>query len=305
MAEGRRVDLPLRAANRYVLPEVCLVTGSREAVEWRRVRLAWAPGWTVIPYVLFFVPCIPTVLRLLCIPLAIILRIVVGRKVHVELPFEEGRFVVWRIGRVAQPLATVMGLCVGLPAGVYTLGSGYVAIGAVLVGAGLAVPVVTWLAVGFRRGPVTRGITADRVLLDLPSEQAAVEIRRVLSGHTGERASLEGSACALHPDSPAAIVCSRCGGFACQACARQDLGAAMCGGCGELRDSHVSRERLTDGPQTDPIVLAPPGATCGRHGEREATVTCSRCGAAMCEECVRERPGTRVPLCIPCRAREM
>jgi len=304
VSEATRVVIPLRAANRYALPEICIVTGARDDVQWRRTRLAWAPGWTLVLYALFFVPVIPALLRLLCIPLAIVLRIVLGRRVDVELPFGPGRYLIWRLGRVLVPIAVIVSLCGGLPAGLVLVGAGYPVAGLVLVLAGVGGALGTWLALGWRRGPAVQRITDDRVVVDLPHELTAAEFRRVLSGAPPRPAPAD-SVCAVHRDVPAAIVCARCGSFACADCARSDLATALCAGCGERRDSHVARERLTDGAPTEAPIPIRRHTACPRHPEVEATVACTRCRTPLCEECVRERPGTRVPLCIPCLAREI
>jgi len=294
------VTIPLRAANRYVLPEICLVTGQRRSVEWRRVRLRWLPAGTWLAYVL--VLCLPGILRLLGLLVAIGIQIAASRSAVVELPFVRGTFGVWRVGRSLLPLALLIGLCGGGLVGLSLLLTDDVVAGLVVGGGGLLLPLCLWLALVRGRGPGVDEILGDRVILNLPDETAALEFRRVLSGQPPPGTPLAGATCTEHPQEAAALACVRCGRFACEQCRRPDLPPPMCVDCGAERDAHVSRERLTEGP---PVPLRPPSElTCVRHPETPVTTRCTVCEKPRCEACVVERPGTRLPVCRDCLAEE-
>ncbi len=162
------VTIPSKELTPYDLPPVCVVTGAREGVTFRKVKFQWVP-----PTARFLV--------VFCGLIGIIAMFAMQKRVEGELPFSEEGWQRWRSGKmlVAGGLG---GFLVALFAGLFAMsghsGQGF---GLGLIGAGFVL-LIAALVMARGRGPMCKRIDDESIELELPSADAVAAIEERLRG---------------------------------------------------------------------------------------------------------------------------
>jgi hypothetical protein len=169
------LTLPINELSSFDLPPVCLITGERNNVTFRKVKFAWYPRWVAL---LIFVPCGSWLL-------AAIVAAILTKRAAGELPFtDEG----WSRWRLAKLLAAVQVLWIigALFAGYYFGVDERIPEMVVSFVAMLALPLAVYFAFQRNRMVTPARITETEITLKIPSEVAAMAIREHL--HAGQPA---------------------------------------------------------------------------------------------------------------------
>ena len=161
------LSIPENEMTSFDLPKVCIITGSNQNVSFRPVKFQWYPRWIAM----FGVA--PLIM--------VILVAVLMRRAKGELPFSEEAWNAWKKGKLLTALSAVGGIAV-IGAGIAALANDIPALGALLLLAGIAAPIV--IGIIFLRG---RGLTCTKIAdgyieLTLKSDSGAEAIRRHLEG---------------------------------------------------------------------------------------------------------------------------
>jgi hypothetical protein len=168
------LSIPENEMTSFDLPKVCIVTGSRQNVAFRPVKFQWYPRWiggfAIAPLIM------------------IVLMMVLMRRAKGELPFTDEAWEAWRKGKLLMALGSV-GAIVLAGAGIAALANRLEAVGAVLLLAAVALPIVIGVKFLMGRGPTCTKIADGRIELKIKSETAAQEIQRHLEGGSGKSAS--------------------------------------------------------------------------------------------------------------------
>lgn len=168
------ITIPIAEMNSIDLPPVCVGTGTRNEVTFRKVKFAWYPRWV---WVLIFVPFGGLLL-------AAVVAAVLTKRAKGELPFSDAAWSRWRLGKILTALAVVV-LLASLFGGIILLAQESSGSGALTLLLGLAVPLIAAVIFG-RWGPQPVKITDQELTLNIPSAEAAIAIRDHL--HAGRPA---------------------------------------------------------------------------------------------------------------------
>lgn len=153
----------------FDLPRVCVATGATAGVEFRRVDFSWVPWWTW--------------LVLVCnVVLYLIVAGMTRRHVRGELPFTDEAWRRWRFARIVFRIAFVA-MLVGFGLGFVLMARGDAGWAVLVFLASLVGPVGAHRLLVRPRGPVCERIEPDRLVLALPSANAA----SAFEGSTGRR----------------------------------------------------------------------------------------------------------------------
>src|SRR5512140_186526 len=168
------ITLPIAEMNSIDLPPVCVGTGTRNEVTFRKVKFAWYPRW---------------VAALILVPyggllLAAVVAAVLTKRAKGELPFSDAAWSRWRLGKILTVLAVLV-LLASLFGGIILLTQESFGAGALTLLLGIVVPLVAAVIFG-RWGPRPLKITDQEITLDIPSAEAANAIRDHL--HAGRPA---------------------------------------------------------------------------------------------------------------------
>lgn len=167
-----KASIPKAELNRFDLPAVCLVTGSESGVTFRKRKLLWTPPWV---YLLIFIPMGGLLL-------AVVVNLLVRRRVDAELPFTEKGWKHFRLASWLRPLS-VLFLIPGWLGTMMLLADdtstgNYAGVFGILV---VATPLVAFIAT--RKWMVSAArITNTHVELRCGSEEAAKRITAHLKG---------------------------------------------------------------------------------------------------------------------------
>ncbi|MFL5346279.1 MAG: hypothetical protein ACJ8AT_15935 [Hyalangium sp.] len=162
----REIVLPADELNEFDLPRVCVVTGQTENVEFKPVKFAWYPRWTVA-------------LVIVNVLIAAIVASILTKRVKGHLPFTEEAYKRWWMGRVFFGLSFLVAIALFI-GGCVMIDSGPGAAVALLIGLALATPIAAFLLFARNKGPVVQRIAEGRITLKLPSEEAALQIEQHL-----------------------------------------------------------------------------------------------------------------------------
>ena len=166
------LKLPINEMSSFDLPPVCLITGERNDVTFRRVRFSWYPRW--VPVLIL----VPTGGLLL----ALIVALILAKRAAGELPFSDEGWSRWRRAKLMVPVA-VLWVIVAMLGGVFFLSSEQTALGLLALLTMVGVPLVLYLTVQRGRMVTPASITDTEIALNVPSLQAALAIREHL--HSG------------------------------------------------------------------------------------------------------------------------
>ncbi len=152
------ITIPVKELTPYDLPAVCVVTGAREGVTFRKVSFAW-------------VPPVARMLVVFCGLFGAIAMLAMQKKVQGELPFSDAGWERWRSGKIL--IGVGVAACVGLLLlGAYMLsGYGSDGIGMIIMASAIVV-LVAAILMARGRGPACKRIGDDDIELDLPSADA-------------------------------------------------------------------------------------------------------------------------------------
>jgi len=166
------LKLPINEMNSFDLPPVCLITGERNDVTFRRVKFSWYPRW---------------IAALILVPyggllLALIVALILTKRAAGELPFSDEGWSRWRLAKAMMPVA-VLWVIAAMSGGVFLLVSEQTGLGLLALLSMLGVPLVLYLTVQRGRMVTPASITDTEIALNVPSLQAALAIHRHL--HAG------------------------------------------------------------------------------------------------------------------------
>jgi len=152
------VRIPTKELTQFDLPAVCVVTGTREGVSFRKVQFSWVP---------------PTARMLIvfCGLIGVVAMLAMQKRVHGELPFSDAGWERWRSGKILVGVGAAAAVALVL-LGVAMISSASGSFGLVIVLGGIGVLVAAALAAR-GRGPMCKRIGDDDIELDLPSADAA------------------------------------------------------------------------------------------------------------------------------------
>jgi len=168
------LTLPVNELSSFDLPPVCLLTGERTNVSFRKVKFAWYPRWVgfliLVPYGGLL--------------LAAIVAAILTKRAKGELPFSDQGWSRWRLAKIMMVLQFLW-LLGGLVGGIAAAAAGDA--GSIAILLFVSVP-VGMLAIyfAFQRNKmvVPTRITEAEITIKIPSEQAAMAIREHLTaGH--------------------------------------------------------------------------------------------------------------------------
>lgn len=162
------VSIPIKELTPYDLPPVCVVTGAREGVTFKKVKFQWVP-----PMARFLV--------VFCGLVGVVAMLVMQKRAEGELPFSEEGWARWRSGKMLVG-GGLVGFLLALFSGLFAMStrSGE-AFGLVLMLLGFVVLVVA-LVMARGRGPACKKIEDDTIELELPSADAASAFEERLRG---------------------------------------------------------------------------------------------------------------------------
>ena len=159
-----QVNIPVECGNKFDLPAVCLISGVRDDIVWKRRRWSYTPPWV---YFLILVNLL----------VMIIVALIVSKNARLELPYNREAYRSWRF-RLTLLTLTILASIAG---GFVLLFMGIdqevpvVAIGGLLAGT-ILFPVTAWILWGRNRGPRVVKITDTTATFAIPSAEAALEI---------------------------------------------------------------------------------------------------------------------------------
>jgi len=169
------LTLPVNELSSFDLPPVCLITGERTGVSFRKVKFAWYPRWVAA---LIFVPFGGLLL-------AAIVAMILTKKASGELPFSDAGWSKWRLAKIMVGL-DILWVIVALFGGIAVLSN---AEGGVLSFAGpliffsmVGVPVAVYFLFQRKKMVTPTRITETELTINIPSEEAAMAIRQHLTG---------------------------------------------------------------------------------------------------------------------------
>lgn len=152
------ITIPVKELTQFDLPAVCVVTGARESVTFRKVQFVWIP-----PVARFAVVA--------CGLVGVVAMLVMQKRAVGELPFSEQGWARWRSGKIL--VAVGVGAFAGLVAlGAYTYSVASSGVGGLVMLGGL-VALVAAALIAKGRGPACKRIGDDDIELELPSADAA------------------------------------------------------------------------------------------------------------------------------------
>ena len=163
------IQIPSQEMTEFDLPRVCVITGDTEGVVFKDVKFQWYPRWI-------------GALVIINLLVAAVVAMAMTKKVKGKLPFTEAGHAAWKKGQLMTGLSIVGALVMLVGAG-FAFGNEIPALGVLLLGLMVAVPVAAYFlwAKGRRLG-CTR-IADGQITLSIPSEAAALAIRTHL--HAG------------------------------------------------------------------------------------------------------------------------
>ncbi|HYV48694.1 MAG TPA: hypothetical protein VFA20_27740 [Myxococcaceae bacterium] len=170
------LTLPVNEMSSFDLPPVCLITGERTGVSFRKVKFAWYPRW--IP-ALIFVPFGGLLL-------AAIVAMILTKKAAGELPFTDAGWSKWRLAKIMVGL-DVLWVIFAMFAGIGLLAAaegsaGGTAAGVLALASMVAVPVVIYFLFQRKKMITPTRITDTELTINVPNEEAAMAIRQHLTG---------------------------------------------------------------------------------------------------------------------------
>jgi hypothetical protein len=168
------LTLPVNELSSFDLPPVCLITGARDNVSFRKVKFAWYPRWVAF---LIFVPFGGLLL-------AAIVAMILTKKAAGELPFSDEGWSKWRMAKimVAVDVLWVIGAMfagIGFAASETETGG---VIAALAFSSMVAVPVAIYFLFQRKRMVTPTRITDTDLTIKIPSEEAAAAVRMHLTG---------------------------------------------------------------------------------------------------------------------------
>lgn len=151
------ITIPVKELTQFDLPAVCVVTGAREGVVFRKVQFVW-------------IPPVARMLAVACGLVGVVAMLAMQKRVHGELPFSDAGWERWRSGKILVAVGVVA--CVALVAlGAYTFSVASLEMGGLVMITGIvALVAAALLAKG--RGPACKRIGDDDIELELPSADA-------------------------------------------------------------------------------------------------------------------------------------
>jgi hypothetical protein len=166
------LTLPVNELSSFDLPPVCLITGGRDDVSFRKVKFAWYPRWVAF---LIFVPLGGWIL-------AAIVAMILTRRAAGELPFSATGWSQWRLAKIMVAV-DILWVIVALTAGaVLASAEGWgPAAPALLFLSVLGVPLAIYFLFQRNKMLMPTRITDAELTLKIPSEQAAMAIRQHLT----------------------------------------------------------------------------------------------------------------------------
>ena len=128
---GTRVRVPIEACNAFDFPKICLVTGSRKDVTWKRTRSRFHPPWVWLLLPLGVIP-------------ALIAAAAVEKNAVVEFPYVSRA---WWLGQGARAVSALLGLSmvVGVIFALVAFFDDQVVLAGLLGAVSLVVPIAWWL----------------------------------------------------------------------------------------------------------------------------------------------------------------
>jgi len=159
---GHYVTIPVEAFNSFDLPAVCLITGVREQIGWRKRLYRWTPPWVL--------------LLIVCFPVGAFVTVWLHRAVRVEVPISDAAWRKWKLSDSAAALSAV-GVVGGLSLAAFTGSAGHSTLAWVLFVGALLLPFAAFLLVRPWQGPRIRRIEGGMVELILRNEEAADVLR--------------------------------------------------------------------------------------------------------------------------------
>jgi hypothetical protein len=168
------LTLPKNELSSFDLPPVCLITGERTGVSFRKVKFAWYPRWVAA---LIFVPFGGLLL-------AAIVAMILTKKAAGELPFSDAGWSKWRLAKIMVGLDVLWILVtmfagIGFAASESELGG---VISALLFFSMVAVPIAVYFVFQRKKMVLPTRITETELTIKIPSEEAAAAIRQHLTG---------------------------------------------------------------------------------------------------------------------------
>ncbi len=158
------ITIPIAEMNSIDLPPVCVGTGTRNEVTFRKVKFAWYPRWV---WALIFVPYGGLLL-------VAVVASILSKRAKGELPFSDAAWSRWRLAKILTTLAAVL-LLASLIVGLILATNNPSGLGGITILLGILVLLVA--AVIFRRwGPRPVKITNQEIILNIPSAEAAAAL---------------------------------------------------------------------------------------------------------------------------------
>lgn len=144
------------------LPPVCLVTGEKDQVTFRKVKFSWFPRWVLL---LAFVPAGSLLL-------AGIAALILNKHAEGELPFTDRGWRQWRVARMITPLSIFLALS-ALVMGLSYTSSDQSAAATLAWVTMIGAPLALYLGLQRNRMVAAARITDTEIALQVPSEAAA------------------------------------------------------------------------------------------------------------------------------------
>lgn len=169
------LTLPINELNSFDLPPVCLITGEKGDVTFRKVKFSWYPRWVPL---LIFVPFGGLLL-------ALIVALILTKKAAGELPFSARGWSRWQVAK-AMTVLSVFWVIGAMFAGIGMAAAERFVETALAFGSMFAVPLVLYFTLQRSRMVTPGRITDTEITLKIPSEEAALAVRDHL--HSGRAA---------------------------------------------------------------------------------------------------------------------
>jgi hypothetical protein len=150
---------------------VCLITGTRDGVSFRKVKFAWYPRWVGA---LIFVP-------LGGILLAAIVAMILTKRASGELPFSDRGWSLWRTAKIMVAV-DVLWILVAMFGGIglATSEGDLAPLSAVAFLSMVVVPIAVYFAFQRNKMVTPTRITEAELTLKIPSAEAALAVRQHL-----------------------------------------------------------------------------------------------------------------------------
>lgn len=166
------LTLPVNELSSFDLPPVCLITGTRDNVSFRKVKFAWYPRWVAL---LILVPYGGLLL-------AAIVAAILTKRATGELPFSDAGWSKWRLGKIMTALQFLWVIAAFIGGMIMAVAdSGSAVLAAVLFVSVFAVPLGIYFVAQRNKMVVPTRITETEITIKIPSEQAALAIRQHLT----------------------------------------------------------------------------------------------------------------------------